>query len=456
MAESRTKLFVAATAVAAITVIASVGVVLPPTSVDQFEATVFFCVAACLAHAMVYKLPRGGFGNIAFVPLLSSVAVAPGFPTVTGTAIALLVAEYFRKNEAIKLIFNASQLTTAVGLAVLVYVAAGGEPLTVTGFRALVPFVAAFGAFFVVNAVLFAGVISMSSRERFSSVLLRALGGTSLVYDLIGIPLVFGFAYAYVRIGWLWSGALLLPLLGFRLVYKANRELQTVNEELLQLMVAAIEARDPYTSGHSQRVAAYSRVVSQAAGLGPRSTERVYTAALLHDVGKIHEEFAPILRKPGKLTDDEYAIMKSHSEKGARLVERVTQFADLVQAIRSHHEAWDGAGYPDGLAGPAIPHWARVIAIADTIDAMTTNRPYRTALTTATVRSELTKQSGLQFDPAIASALASETVWPAMAHAIERERMQLGDQGLVADAGAIPRHSMQNFATVTPPAAATD
>jgi putative nucleotidyltransferase with HDIG domain len=205
-------------------------------------------------------------------------------------------------------------------------------------------------------------------------------------------------------------------------MYKVNRELQAVNEELLQLMVAAIEARDPYTSGHSQRVAAYSRVVAHAAGVSARATERVATAALLHDVGKIHEEFAPILRKPGRLTDAEFAIMKSHSDKGAALVAKVSQFVDLIPAIRSHHEAWDGSGYPNGLAGERIPLWARIIAFADTIDAMTTDRPYREALNTDTVRAEIERQAGKQFDPAIAAAITTEGQWKSMAAAIRKNR----------------------------------
>ena len=355
-----------------------------------------------------------------------------------------MLGEYFRRREAIRVVFNSAQLTLAVGLAVLVYTSAGGVPLTEAGYSSIVPFVTAFGTFFISNAILFAGVVSVSTSERFAAVLARTAGGASLVYDLVGIPIVFGFAYSYVRVGWIWSGALLLPLFAIRFVYKANRELQTVNEELLQLMVAAIEARDPYTSGHSQRVATYSRIVARAAALGPRATERVYTAALLHDVGKIHEEFAPILRKPGRLTDAEFAVMKTHSEKGATLVGTVTQFEDLVVAVRGHHEAWNGRGYPDGLEGDAIPLWARIIALADTIDAMTTDRPYRKALNPESVRDELSRQSGVQFDPRLATALTSESRWLEMAREIRSARPQP-----VHGAGEevpIPRHSASHVA----------
>lgn len=428
---TRGRAYVGANSVLALIVIVAVAKFGSGPSQDEVEAAVFFGLAAFVAHGLAYRLPGGGFGDITFIPLLSGVAVAPSFPTVIGTFAAILCAEYIRRREPVRIVFNASQFTVAVGLAIAVYEAAGGAPLTQAGFASFVPFVAAFGAFFITNALLFAGVVAITTSQRFSHILARAIGGTSLIYDMIGIPIVFGFAYSYMRIGWGWSGALLLPLFGIRQVYKANRELQTVNEELLQLMVAAIEARDPYTSGHSQRVASYSRIVARAASLGPRAGERVYTAALLHDVGKIHEEFASILRKPGRLTDAEFAVMKSHSEKGATLVAKVSQFEDLIPAVRGHHEAWDGSGYPDGLRGDGIPLWARVIAIADTIDAMTTDRPYRAALTTAAVREEVHKQSGRQFDPVIAGALASDAFWPEMEAALEGTRAEFAPPPIV-------------------------
>ncbi len=445
MTSSRTKAYVAIVTAAALGVLLEAAIFAPSAGPDDVEAAVFFSLAAVVAHALAYRLPRGGFGDIAFIPLLSGVAVAPSFGIVLGTGVALLIGDYFRRREPIRVVFNAAQLTISVGLAVLVFNQAGGIPLTGGGFRTIGPFVAAFFTYFISNALCFAGVISVSSTERFASVLARAAGGASLIYDLIGIPIVYGFAYAYIRVGWVWSGALLLPLFALRQIYKTNRELQTVNEELLQLMVAAIEARDPYTSGHSQRVAAYSRIVSRAAGLSPRAEERVYTAALLHDVGKIHEEFAPILRKPGRLDDIEFAIMKSHSEKGAALAAKVTQFADLIPAIRGHHEAWDGHGYPDALKEEAIPSWARIIAVADTIDAMTTDRPYRRALGTDAVRVELLAQVGRQFEPALIAAVVSDARWAEMTQLFTTGE---GKRLTPIENVAIPRHSSADHEAV--------
>lgn len=436
---SRTQILVALAACLAIAIGAFVDVYAPSAQATDVEATVFFSLAALIAHGLTYRLSGGGFGNIVFVPLLSCVAVAPGPAAVVGTATAVLVGEYLRRREPIRVVFNASQLTIAVGLSILVYRTAGGEALADAGPGNFAPFIAAFATFFVSNALLFSCVVAASTNERFSSVLARVAGGAALFYDLIGIPIVFGFAYAYTRLGWAWSGALLLPLFAIRQMYKVNRELQAVNEELLQLMVAAIEARDPYTSGHSQRVATYSRIVAHSAGLSARETSRVYTAALLHDVGKIHEEFAPILKKPGRLTDAEFAVMRTHSEKGAALVARVSQFVDLIPAIRGHHEAWDGSGYPQGLQGERISVWARVITFADTIDAMTTDRPYREALNTDAVRSEIHRQAGKQFDPRIAETLVSDSRWTEMAAAIRSNRFT--HVPVTNEQPSVPRHS---------------
>jgi len=207
--------------------------------------------------------------------------------------------------------------------------------------------------------------------------------------------------------------AVCLPIIGIRHVYnKLNTlkdlfaELDSAYEQLelnvreqLAMMVKAIEARDPYTSGHSRRVCGLSRAIATDLGLTPEQVEEIENAALLHDVGKIHAEFAPLLQKEGKLTEDEWEVMKTHSAKSAELVSLFSRFRGyVVSCVRHHHERWDGRGYPDGIAGEAIPLGARIITIADTVDAMTTNRPYRGALPVDVVLAELNKCRGAQFD----------------------------------------------------------
>jgi HD-GYP domain-containing protein (c-di-GMP phosphodiesterase class II) len=142
--------------------------------------------------------------------------------------------------------------------------------------------------------------------------------------------------------------------------------------------------------------------------MSAEEVEQVYTAAVLHDVGKIHEEFAPLLRKEAKLTPEETALLQTHAVRSADLVGIISSFRGTVQeAVRSHHERWDGGGYPDGIGGEDIPLGARIIMISDTTDAMTTDRPYRKRLPIDAVIAELQKYRGTQFDPKLVDLVVS-------------------------------------------------
>ena len=399
---------------------------------DEFSlsAALYFALIGVLAMASAYRLPKGGLGNISFVPFLSAVAIAPGLAVVIAVVLAVTLAEMMQRRPILKATFNVAQFGLGTSAAVLMFHAVGGEPFGPATAPSILPLAFASVVFFATNKLSFSAVVSVSSGRPFWSLAAPALQG-ALIYDLFAIPVVYGFAWVYAHFGAGYSLIVTVPIIGLRQLYKTNWQLEQINEELLQLMVAAIEARDPYTYGHSQRVAQYSRVVCRSLGLSSRVTERVSTAALLHDVGKIHEEFAPILRKPSRLTPEEFVVMSTHAEKGAILVSKVTQFEDLIPAVRSHHEAWNGNGYPMRLAGDAIPLWARVIALADTIDAMTTDRPYRDALDTDVVRLEISRQAGKQFDPIICESLLAPSNWNDMVLSISlnppRPPSALGD-----------------------------
>ena len=433
------KLYVNVITAAAIIVTAVVVLSSSRPSGDAFQAVLFFAAFGTLAQALGYQVSKGTVGTIAFLPFLSAAALVPGGASLLAVMFAVAAGETLGKREPVRAVFNVSQQTLALGLAILAYRALGGQPLIEAGSTPTVlSLLALLGVYQTANKFFVSVVVSLASRRPILRSWFASMRA-SFVFDILAMPLVALFAVAYREAGAAWSICLALPMLGVRQLYKSNFELEKINEELLQLMAAAIEARDPYTSGHSQRVAEYSKVVSHAAGLGSKAAKRVFTAALMHDVGKIHEEFAPILRKPGRLTDAEYAVMKLHAERGAALIAKVTQFSDLVQPIRAHHEAWDGRGYPDGLSGAEIPHWARVIAFADTIDAMTTDRPYRKALTPDAVRTEIQAQAGRQFDPDVAAALISEQHWQLMAEAIRRGGATRRPTPLSVE--VVPRHS---------------
>src|SRR2546426_12283068 len=219
---------------------------------------------------------------------------------------------------------------------------------------------------------------------------------------MISSSLAIVLAYLFIKFQTVGFTVLVLPLFFVRHMYRMNLQLERANRELLELMVKAIEARDPYTSGHSIRVSEYARSVARELGLNTKHVDDIATAALLHDVGKIHEDFAPLLRKQGRLTPEERMIMQGHPVRSAELVGTIAEFRGRVQAdIRNHHENYDGTGYPDGLAGESIPIGARIIMVADTIDAMTTDRPYRKALSLQKALDEMSKYAGRQFDPVL-------------------------------------------------------
>jgi HD-GYP domain-containing protein (c-di-GMP phosphodiesterase class II) len=280
----------------------------------------------------------------------------------------------------------------------------GGEAL-VEGdpFRPVAHLVAVV-SFLLTNSICVAAAVALHEDKAFWHTWIEA-NRSSVLYDVIAIPFVYGFARAYVDWGLWGAGALLTLLIGLRTTYQSLHRLQITNKDLLDLFVQTVEFRDPYTSGHSQRVQRSSRIIADLLGLSEKEKERIATAALLHDVGKIHQVFGPILSKTGRLTPEERAVMELHPIKSAELVAKIRDLQDLVPAVRGHHERWDGAGYPDQLAGEQIPLGARIIAIADTIDAMITDRPYRKALGEAEVREELAKHKGTQFDPAICDML---------------------------------------------------
>jgi len=162
----------------------------------------------------------------------------------------------------------------------------------------------------------------------------------------------------------------------------------------------ALDAKDQYTAGHSRRVMEYSVDIGERMELGESDIEQLKKSALLHDIGKIGIPDA-VLQKKGKLSDVEYSIIKSHSEIGATILKSIKSFKHLVPAVYHHHERFDGKGYPHGIKGEQIPLHARIIAVADSFDAITSNRPYRNAFVLKAAVSELEQNKGVQFDPYI-------------------------------------------------------
>ncbi len=186
-----------------------------------------------------------------------------------------------------------------------------------------------------------------------------------------------------------------------KLAAKENQEL-FINS--VRTLAAAIDAKDPYTRGHSERVARYAVVLAKNMGLPAEEIRIVRLSALLHDVGKIGIDDR-ILRKPTALTSEEFEVMKTHPIKGALIMGQIPQLKDVIPGIKYHHEKWAGGGYPEGLKGEKIPLVARVVAVADTFDAMTTTRPYQKAMPLNYVIRQIKSFAGKSFDPVVIAAL---------------------------------------------------
>lgn len=375
---------------------------------------------------------RGGNaeGSLSFIVHLAAAVL---FGAVWGAVVAglsTLLSQRLLKRPAIKAAFNISQRMIATIAATLVFGALGGStppevlvadtsPSAGDLVATILAFLVGAATYFAVNSILVSAAVSLTTGRRIADIWSRAflwvvgydIGASAMALFVAWLYLRFDGPTVLARLGFL---LFLVPLIVAKHVYAKLNTLQVLYDELdkahdrlelslreqLEMMVKSIEARDPYTSGHSRRVAALSRAIAKDADLDAELVAEIENAALLHDVGKIHAEFAPLLQKEGRLTQDEWEVMKTHAAKSAELVGLFSRFrGNVEQCVRSHHERWDGKGYPDGISGEAIPLGARIIMISDTIDAMTTDRPYRKALSLERVVAELQKYRGSQFDP---------------------------------------------------------
>jgi len=411
---TRLNVFVAAVTTAATLCAASLWSARP--SFPGWWPFLTFLLISTLLETLHTQLRLGAKGSTSFITQIASVLIFGGWWGSIITAASTLLGEIARSNQPLKIVFNVSQRVLAMSLAALIYQKLGGElPAAYLSSMAVLSspsvqrdlglFFALSFVYFVISWVALNSVIVLSSGRTFREVWNLNTRGV-LIYDLVASMVAILVAWLYTRFDlWLGFGSLgligvVVPIIAVRHVYGLYHQLEHSGQELLQVMVKAIEARDPYTSGHSVRVSEMSRAVAVDLGLPALDIEQVETAALLHDVGKIHEEFAPLLRKEGRLTDEETALMQTHSAKSADLVGIISKFHGFIhESVRHHHERWDGKGYPDGLSSKTMPLGARIILIADTIDAMTTDRPYRKRLSLEIVFAELQKCKGTQFDP---------------------------------------------------------
>lgn len=347
--------------------------------------------------------------SIAFLPLFALAVVFPPAATVLAAAAMAGVQELvFRKNRRLHVAaFTLSQTVLSYGCGAVLFewtlsLITSGSSAGAEFASTFFPFYALAVAVFGLNLLFVTVFIAIRENQPLRTLLAETAGrgGGNLFYDLLASPVALFTAYLYQNFHVAGLLAVVLPLLLIRHSYLSAIQLHKANRDLLRVLIKAIETRDPYTSGHSLRVSNLARMIAEDFGLRSAVVTQIETAALLHDIGKIDALYAEIIAKESSLSEEERAVIQTHATKGADLLQSLTSLGkEVIVGVRHHHERYDGSGYPEGLSGKAIPLAARIIMICDSVDAMLSNRPYRSALPVAEVRRELTRCSGTQFDP---------------------------------------------------------
>lgn len=419
---------VTVTAVALLAVLDWGALAIPSEHVPGLVALVILGLVSESLSVRTAVSGSGGTFTITFIPLLTGVILfGPDVAVLLFLSVGVVAEFVVHKKPAVKATFNSAQYVISASLGGLAYKALasspalGGQPGSETLFSkppvqptALVLAFVGFGiVFLALNHALVAGAIALSRRSSFARVWRELVGpsGSNIFYDLLISPISIAVAYLYVSLK-IWGLLIvILPMLFIRHFYLINFRLIRANQDLLRALVKAIETRDPYTSGHSMRVARLSRSIAKAMGLPQRRVDSIEQSALLHDIGKIDAIYTEILKKPDSLSSEERSIIESHVTKGVELLETLSSVpAGVIADVRHHHERVDGKGYPDGLRGKDIPLGARIIKVSDAIDAMLSDRPYRNALDVETVRRELVMYSGSQFDEEVVRAIVHTDV----------------------------------------------
>lgn len=401
--------FIFLTAITAAAALA-VSLLISPVDITQEWLIVFatLLILSFVSEMLALKVTaRGAETSMDFVPQLAAVLLIG--PTGAGilTATSWTIYQLTLTDKPLrKGVFNVSQFVLSVSVAGLVFIGLGGTP-SLTSFdlsSALFPFTVAVVVYFAINSTTVSYVISLSEDKGLQKVW-QELSLTPLAFDFLISSLALLVTYLYISWNAVAMLAAVIPIIGLRYSYGVNLELKQLNSDLLRALINTIEAQDPYTSGHSIRVAEGALEIADEIGLGPRKRRWIETAALLHDIGKIDSSFHKILRKEGNLDEEDWELIRRHPNRGAELIQPIRSMdQQVLDYIRHHHERYDGHGYPAGLKGNQIPLGARVIMVSDTIDAMVTERPYRSRIDPGDVCQELRDKAGEQFDPDLVEA----------------------------------------------------
>lgn len=368
--------------------------------VHAWLPVVVLMALTAVTENFAFELPLNGSVSLSFALIYAALLYAGPLAAVLCALAASITLKELRSQISLSArIFNIAQLSLAAGLSGVSYFVAGGQMLADMQQPAVALSAASTAAlvFYSLNVLFVAVFVSLLKREPFL-VVLRTQGFISYAASLVVLALL-GVMVAALLVLHSWIGLVLLvlPFMAARRTFRVYAELTEAYTSTVRSLVTAIEAKDPYTKGHSERVAIYARHLAGALHLSRSQAELIERAALLHDVGKIGIPL-DTLTSPTQLSSEEIRLIRQHPDVGSRLVSDVEFLSDIVPVIRHHHERVDGSGYPSGLIGEEIPMLSRLLAVADAYDAMTSTRAYRLAMSTDAAVAEITRVAGGQLD----------------------------------------------------------
>ncbi|MCR4402070.1 MAG: HD-GYP domain-containing protein [Firmicutes bacterium] len=366
-----------------------------------WRTLVFFGALSVVAECFPVPLPRGGAVSVSFATNFAAILLCgPGAAWVASLdGLANVVR---RRASPERATFNVAQVIVTVGASGFAYQFSGGH----IGFPQLpddaMPMLFSALTYFLVNASLVTGVISVSEGTPFRVTWSGNISGVLRNYLALA-PLGFLIGAAYPYIGMLGTTLFFIPLVLARYSFQEYMKMKELYAGTVRGLAAALEAKDKYTRGHSDRVAVYSAAIARQLHMGESEVEKVEYTGLLHDIGKIGVP-DELLSKSGQLRTDEFQTIQQHPVTGARILSEISFLRDVAATIRCHHERLDGHGYPNGLTERDIPFHARILAVADAYDAMTSDRPYRRGYPPEEAVRRLLAGSGKQFDPEVVRA----------------------------------------------------
>ncbi len=387
---------------------------------------IVFAILAICSESLPVALPKGGYVTVSYPIFLTSLILFPLGVTLTAMALSglLIFGKVASEQPFYKRVFNASQYVLSLATAYWVMNFFNSSPIQFDSISLILYLVAAF-VYMIMNMTIIAIIIGMVSNKSPWSIFVSNIRW-SVPNFIALVPLGFLLTLLYKNWGALGLLLLFIPLLISRHSFQLYIDMRENYLNTVEALVQALEAKDTYTSGHSARVGKFAVAIAEELEMSDDKIESLKYAAVLHDVGKIGVSEI-ILNKEGKLLDSEWEVIRSHPVMGQTIIKSIKFLFDIGQVVRHHHERFDGNGYPDGIKGVDIPIESRIIAVADTYDAITSDRSYRKGSTHDEALAELKRVAGSQLDPEIVKIFCKAVTYEMAARTEDADHGQIAE-----------------------------